>query len=202
MPDSLFLKIPAKTKTFLLTECMPYLTRWAITVHYTFKTFMVAEKILRSSTPSGYRPQLINDVNQSLLRTSFAFLAPGRKCNAARDATGLSITLRCTATRTHQLYEWESRHRQTKPCVARLFARASSGWVTNKTHIRARASPETNLRAMRRMVRLSITQQSKILLARVQLFYRVTHHSRGHNGDFLINIWWTWNILFWAYFLP
>ena len=32
---------------------------------------------------------LINDVNPSLLRTSF--FAPGRKYNAARDATGLSI---------------------------------------------------------------------------------------------------------------
>ena len=32
---------------------------------------------------------MINDVNQLLLRTSF--LAPGRKCSAARDATGLSI---------------------------------------------------------------------------------------------------------------
>ena len=32
---------------------------------------------------------LINDVNQSLLRNSL--LAPGRKCNAARDATRPSI---------------------------------------------------------------------------------------------------------------
>ena len=32
--------------------------------------------------------QLINDVNQSLLRTSFFAM---RKCDSARDATGLSI---------------------------------------------------------------------------------------------------------------
>ena len=32
---------------------------------------------------------LINDVNPLLLKTSF--VAPGRKYNAARDATGLSI---------------------------------------------------------------------------------------------------------------
>ena len=75
----------------LVSKRITYPARVSYSCDSRLSSLVLCERSEReiSKLSKDYESLLINDVNhdQSLLRTSF--LAPGRKCNSVRDATGL-----------------------------------------------------------------------------------------------------------------